>query len=386
MNKFLNFIAFLSFIGIGAGAFATPLPPPPALSASAYLLMDYANGHILLQKDENKRVEPASLTKMMTIYVVDEALKDGKIKLSDPVHISEYAWRAPGSRMFVEVNTDVTIDALRRGVIIQSGNDASIALAEHVAGSEAAFVEWMNNTAKSLNMHHTHFANASGLPDPDHYSTAADMAKLAAAMIRDFPETYSIYAEKEFTYKEIRQENRNRLLWRNALVDGVKTGHTDSAGYCLVASGKKEHTRFIAVVMGAPNERARIEDSNALLNYGFRFFKTQKLYTALTPVQQRRIWLGANKTIDLGLEKDLYVTIPVGQIDKLKAELNVDSLIKAPATQGRVLGKLSIQLDNQVLLERPIVALNEVKSAGLWGRMVDTLRLTVAGLREKAGV
>lgn len=392
-NRMMNILVFISLCLFGPLALSTPLssvaiptPIPPTLSSNAYILMDYANGQVLAKKDENKRVEPASLTKMMTMYVVDQALKAGKIKLSDPVMISEYAWRAPGSRMFVEVNTEVSVDELRRGVIIQSGNDASIALAEQVAGSETAFVEWMNSTAKTLGMDQTHFMNASGLPDPDHYTTAQDMAKLAQAMIRDFPETYAIYAEKEFTYKEIRQENRNRLLWRNRLVDGIKTGHTDSAGYCLVASGKKDQTRFIAVVMGAQNEHGRIEDSNALLNYGFRFFKTKKLYSAGTTLQQSRIWLGSQKTIDLGLKDDLYITVPAGQAEALEAQLNITKVIKAPTPLGSILGTLSVQLDNQVIAERPLVALNEVKPAGFFRRMIDTMHLGFTGLREKVGV
>jgi D-alanyl-D-alanine carboxypeptidase (penicillin-binding protein 5/6) len=380
-----NRLVFLSLSLFSACALGVSIPAPPTLSAKAYLLMDYANGHILAQKDAHQRVEPASLTKMMTMYVVDQAHKAGKIKLSDAVTISEYAWRAPGSRMFVEVNTQVSVDDLRRGVIIQSGNDASIALAEHTAGSESAFVEWMNESAKTLGMTDTHFMNASGLPDPNHYTTAQDMAKLAAAMIRDFPETYAIYAQKEFSYKDIRQENRNRLLWRNPLVDGIKTGHTDSAGYCLVASGQKDQTRFIAVVMGAANEHLRLEESNALLNYGFRFFKSQKFYSAGAALQQTRIWLGAQKTLDVGLKDDLYLTVPAGQAEALQASLNISKVIKAPTEAGSVLGTLAIKLDDRVIAERPLVALSTVAPAGFFGRMADKMRLGFAGLREKVG-
>lgn len=393
-KSLMNFLIFISLCLFGPLALSLPqlsapvipTPMPPTLSSKAYLLMDYANGQVLAKKDEDKRVEPASLTKMMTMYVVDQALKAGKIKLSDPVAISEYAWRAPGSRMFVEVNTAVSVDELRRGVIIQSGNDASIALAEHVAGSEPAFVAWMNSAAKTIGMDQTHFMNVSGLPDPNHYTTAQDMAKLAQVIIRDFPETYAIYAEKEFTYKDIRQENRNRLLWRNQLVDGIKTGHTDSAGYCLVASGKKDHTRFIAVVMGASNETARIEDSNALLNYGFRFFKTQKLYSAGTALQQSRIWLAEQKTIDVGLKEDLYITVPAEQAPVLEAQLNITKVIKAPTPLGSILGTLSVRVGSQVIAERPIVALNEIKTAGFFKRMFDTVHLGFISLREKVGV
>jgi len=248
------------------------IPSPPSLGAKAHLLIDYLSDVMLSQENIDQRVEPASLTKMMTVYVADQTLKAGKLKLNDNVFISEAAWKAPGSRMFLKVNTTVPLQDILRGVIIQSGNDASIALAEHVAGTEANFAEWMNYYAKQLGMANTHFVNATGLPDPNHYTTARDMAILAKALIRDFPESYQLYSQKEFTYQKITQANRNRLLWRNEWVDGIKTGHTDSAGYCLVASGKKGDMRLIAIVMGAKNDEARVDEANKLLMYGFRFF------------------------------------------------------------------------------------------------------------------
>ena len=360
------------------------VPAAPTLEATSFVLMDYLSGEVLVKQADDQRVEPASLTKMMTVYLSDQALKAGRIKPSDQVKITEFAWRAPGSRMFLELNTEASIEDLRRGVIIQSGNDASIALAEHVAGSEAAFVDWMNTTAKTLGMVNTHFMNASGLPDPNHYTTAHDMALLARAVIRDFPETYALYAQKEFTYNNIRQENRNRLLWRNALVDGIKTGHTDSAGYCLVASGKKDQTRLIAVLMGAEDDKRRIEESNTLINYGFRFFETKKWYSANTALQQARVWLGTHKTVDLGLAEDFYITEKIGS-SAIQAAIDVSQVIKAPLQSGMVLGILRLSRDNQVIAERPMIALSDVPEAGFFSRMWDTLRLAFHHLRQKIG-
>ncbi len=361
------------------------VPAAPTLEAASFVLMDYLSGDVLVKQADDQRVEPASLTKMMTVYLSDQALKAGRIKPTDQVKITEFAWRAPGSRMFLELNTEVSLEDLRRGVIIQSGNDASIALAEHVAGSEPAFVDWMNTEAKTLGMVNTHFMNASGLPDPNHYTTAHDMALLARAVIRDFPETYALYAEKEFTYNNIRQENRNRLLWRNALVDGIKTGHTDSAGYCLVASGKKDQTRLIAVLMGAEDDKHRIEESNTLINYGFRFFETKKWYSANTVLQQARVWLGKDKTVDLGLTEDFYLTEKVGHNAAVQAAIDVPTVIKAPIQSGMVLGTLRLSRDNQVIAERSIIALSDVLEAGFFSRMWDTLRLGFHQLREKMG-
>ena len=359
------------------------IPAPPALSAPTYVLIDQRSGQTLVQKDPERRVEPASLTKMMTIYVVDQALQAGRIQLGDLVNISEKAWRATGSRMFVNVNTQVRIEDLRRGVIVQSGNDASIALAEHLAGSEEAFSGWMNEQAAALGLRGTHFVNATGLPDPLHYSTAADMALLAQALIRDFPESYRLYAEKEFVYQNIRQENRNRLLWRNELVDGIKTGHTDNAGYCLVASGQKDQTRLIAVLMGAESDKQRIEESNQLLNYGFRFFETRKLYAANTPLTQSRIWLGTEKTLALGLSEDLYVTVPVGQEVPMPS-LTIAQTIKAPASMESRLGTLVLKRGDQIIAQRPLIALKEVALAGFFSRSWDRVHLSAYQLWDKA--
>lgn len=361
----------------------TIIPAPPALAAKSYILIDHLSDYVIAEQDVDQRVEPASLTKMMTVYIVDQAIRSNKLKLTDLVHISEKAWRSPGSRMFIDVNGTIPVDALLKGIIIQSGNDASVAMAEHIAGSETAFAELMNFYAKQLGMVNTHFVNATGLPDPNHYTSARDMATLAKAIIRDFPETYKIYSQKEFVYQNIKQTNRNRLLWRNDWVDGIKTGHTDTAGYCLVASGQKDGMRLISVVMGANSDSARIEETNKLLTYGFRFFETRKLYPARTSVKTARIWMGHEKEVNLGLAEDLYVTFGQGQYDRLKANINVEKDIKAPAPQGTVLGSIAIQLDDKTLVQRPIVALEEVKSAGFFKRMIDRAGLTIHSLLDK---
>lgn len=381
------FVLFLS----NAWANLPPLPPPtliipaaPTIGAKSYLLIDYLSDSVLASQDIDLPVEPASLTKMMTVYVVDNALHEGKIKLTDLVHISPKAWRTQGSRMFLQVDTDVSIQDLLLGIIIQSGNDASVAIAEHIAGSEAAFAELMNYYAKQLGMSHTYFVNATGLPDPNHVTTARDMAILAKAIIRDFPESYKLYSQKEFLYQNIKQTNRNRLLWRNDLVDGIKTGHTDNAGYCLVASGcKKEGIRLIAVVMGSKSDNARIDDTNALLNYGFRFFETRKLYPAGTPIKQSRIWMGTDKEVNLGLQDDFYITVGQGQYDKLKATVTVPNVLKAPVTQNEALGSLQVHLNDKLIAERPIVALNAVPKGGFLSRLYDRLALAIQLLWEK---
>lgn len=359
------------------------IPAPPALSAKSFILIDPLSNYVIAEQNVEQRVEPASLTKMMTVYVVDHALKNGKLKSTDLVKISEKAWRTAGTRMFVEVNAEVPVIDLLRGIIIQSGNDASVALAEHIAGTESAFAELMNFYAKQLGLVNTHFVNATGLPDPDHYTSARDMATLAKALIRDFPESYALYAEKEFTYKNIKQENRNRLLWINDLVDGIKTGHTDSAGYCLVASGKKDNMRLIAVVMGTKNDSTRTDETNKLLAYGFRFYESRKLYPGLTSLKKTRIWNGKEKEVDLALAEDLYVTIGQGQYDRLKTAIQVDPAIKAPLPKGAMLGTLVVQLDNKTISERPVVALTTVEAGGFLNRLYDNVALSVQSLVNK---
>jgi D-alanyl-D-alanine carboxypeptidase (penicillin-binding protein 5/6) len=359
------------------------IPAPPALAAKSYILIDHLSNYVIAEQDIEQRVEPASLTKMMTVYVVDQALKAKKLNLKDSVVVSEKAWRTQGSRMFIDVNSSVSVEDLLKGIIIQSGNDASVAIAEHIAGDETAFAELMNFYAKQLGMPSTHFVNATGLPDPNHYTTARDMATLAKALIRDFPETYKIYSQKEFIYKNIKQTNRNRLLWRNDTVDGIKTGHTDNAGYCLVASGQKEGMRLIAVVMGAQNDSSRIDETNKLLTYGFRFFETRKLYPAGVSLKKTRIWMGQEKEVALGLADDLYVTIGHGQYDRLQAVINVEKVIKAPTTQGTVLGTMTVQLGDKTITEKPVIVLNDVQAAGFFNRLLDRVGLTFHTMLEK---
>lgn len=361
------------------------IPAPPALAAKSYLLIDYLSDYVIAEQDVDQRVEPASLTKMMTVYVADQALKNKKIALTDKVKISEKAWRATGSKMFVEVNKEVLLEELLKGIIIQSGNDASLALAEHIAGSEQSFTELMNHYASKLGMINTHFMNATGLPDPNHYTTARDMAILAKAVIRDFPETYKIYSQKEFMFHDIKQTNRNRLLWEHEWVDGIKTGHTESAGYCLVASGSQNGMRLISVVMGTENDSVRSNETNKLLLYGFRFYETRKLYPKDISIKQTRVWMGKEKELNLGLADDLYVTIGKGQYDKLKANIQIDKVIKAPMQKGSALGTLSIQLDDKTIVERPIVALNTIEKANIMVRSYDAIKLTVKTVWDKVG-
>ncbi len=351
------------------------IPSPPKLAASGYVLMDYQSGQLLADHKAEQRLEPASLTKMMTAYVISQELASGHIALTDKVLVSEKAWRMPGSRMFIEVGSEVTLEKLMKGLIIQSGNDASVALAEYVAGSEESFVPLMNAQAERLGLKNTHFANSTGLPHEDHYTTPRDMALLAAAIIRDFPDHYDWYSEKSYKYNNISQNNRNLLLFRDDSVDGLKTGHTEAAGYCLVASAKRKEMRLISVVMGTKSEKARAQESQKLLNYGFRFFETHRLYNAGQELKQMRVWKGENETLTLGLSSELYVTVPRGQYKKLNASLSVDKTIIAPVSRGQALGQVNIRLGEEVLAERSLVALQGVAEGGIVQRVKDNLLL-----------
>ncbi len=367
------FVSLLLLVA-GLGAQAAPVPAPPAIEAKGYLLMDMHSGRVLAEKNADQRMEPASITKIMTAHVVFEELASGNLKLDDLVTVSEKAWKTPGSRMFIEVNSRVSVGDLLKGLIIQSGNDAAVALAEHIAGSEDAFANLMNEHAARLGMHDTHFANATGLPHPDHYTTPRDIAKMTIATIRDYPEYYKLYAEKEFTYNKITQHNRNRLLWRDPSVDGVKTGHTQSAGFCLVASAKRDDMRLISVVMGTKSDKARMSTSQALLNYGFRFFETHRLYAGGSKLTEARVWKGEREMVPLGLEEDLYVTIPRRRYDKLKARSEVKADISAPVHKGQTLGEIVIELDGEPIRRVPLVALQDDPEGGLWRQAVDTLQ------------
>ena len=351
---------------------ATPVPAPPDVAARNYILVDYASGHVLAEKDADAPVEPASITKLMSLYVIYSEMAAGRLSEDEQVTISEKAWRMGGSRMYVEVGSKVPVHELLQGVIVQSGNDATVALAEHVAGTEAAFVELMNHYAEKLGMTNTHFVNSTGWPDKAHLTTARDIATLARALIHDFPDHYKMYAQKSYTYNNIKQYNRNKLLWRDESVDGLKTGHTESAGYCLVASALRGQSRLISVVLGTKSKKARADVSQALLNYGFRFFETHRLYQAGDTLAEPRIWQGANEKIPLGLGEDLFVTIPRGSYNRLKAVMDLDVPIEAPVEKGSVLGKVRISLDGEALAESPLLALRTVEKGNLWQVARDT--------------
>jgi D-alanyl-D-alanine carboxypeptidase (penicillin-binding protein 5/6) len=354
---------------------ATPVPAPPKVAASGYLLMDFNSGRLLAEENAVQRLEPASLTKIMTTYVVLREIKNGNLRLDDQVLISEKAWRTAGSRMFIEVGKKITVEELLKGMIIQSGNDASVALAEHIGGSEEVFAEMMNSQARRLGMTNTHFVNSTGLPHEDHYTTAEDIARVSRATIVEFPDHYPWYAVKEYTFNNIKQYNRNKLLWRDESVDGVKTGHTESAGYCLVASAKRGDMRLISVVMGTSSENARAKESQSLLNYGFRFFETHRLYGADEALNKVRVWKGEKEELAVGVTEDLFVTIPRRQYKNLKAEMTVNSKVNAPVTKGQQLGVVKVTLEGEPVTEVPLVALHDVAEGGLWQRATDSVLL-----------
>lgn len=351
------------------------IPAPPALKADTYLLMDYDSDRVLATRNADKRIHPASLTKIMTSYVIAGELVDRHITLDDPVVISEKAWRMPGSRMFIEVNKQVPVRDLINGVIIQSGNDSSVALAEHISGDESVFAQLMNQHAARLGLKDTHFVNATGLPDPEHYTTAHDLALLAAALIRDHPEIYAVHAQKEFTFNGITQTNRNRLLWLDDSVDGVKTGHTQEAGYCLVASALRNGMRLVAVVTGMESDNARTSAIKALLDYGFRFYETRKLYNADETLVSARIWKAESDAVDLGLRKDLYVTIARGKFESLNKVFALPDKIIAPVAEGSEQGRLKLMLADQEILSTPLVALHAVPEGSLFRRLRDQVQL-----------
>ncbi len=345
---------------------ALPVPAPPEVAAKNYLLIDFASGKVLAEKNADEQIEPASITKLMTAYVVYKELDEGRLNMDDMVDISEKAWRMGGSRMYLEVNSSVSVHDLLKGLIVQSGNDASVALAEHIAGTEAAFVQLMNQYAKQLGMDSTNFENCTGWPDEKHLTTARDIAKLSVAIIRDFPEHYAWYAEKEYTYNDIKQYNRNKLLWRDETVDGLKTGHTESAGYCLVSSALRSDMRVVSVVLGTDSEKSRASVSQAILNYGFRFFESHTLYDEGEVLSRPRIWKGEFETLTVGLSKALAITIPRGAYDKLDATMDIDKNIQAPITKGQPVGVVKVSLDGDVLQSVPLVALESVAEGSLF--------------------
>ena len=363
---------------------AGPTPPPPTIDAKSWVLMDYATGQVLASENPELRVAPASITKVMTSYVVSAELAHGKIHRDDPVFISEHAWRAggagtDGSTSFLQLNSKVPLKDLLYGMIIQSGNDAAIALAEHVAGSEETFANLMNQYSERLGLTGTHYVDASGLPNPGHYTTALDIARLSRALIADYPEDYAIYSVKEFEWNGITQHNRNTLLWRDESVDGIKTGHTSEAGYCLATSARRGDQRLIAVVMGASSEKQRANDNQELLNYGFRFFETRKLYAANAPLATPELWKGAAETLPLGVAGDVLVTFPRGRYEQLKASLDMPARLVAPIAKGQQVGTLKVQLDDKTLLERPLIALAEGAEGGFFERLGDSVWMWFQG-------
>ncbi len=382
IRSFISFIpAFLLLSIMQPVSAASPIftPAAPTVAASSYYLMDFNSGRVLAEKEADKRVAPASLTKIMTVYVVFRELKAGHLTLDEKVTISQNAWETGGSKMFVEVNKQVLVEDLLQGVIIQSGNDASVALAEHVAGSEQTFAVMMNEQAARLGMTNSHFENSMGLPTQNHYSSAHDLAILAQALIKEFPEYYRWDSQKEFTYNGITQQNRNQLLWRDPSVDGIKTGFTDDAGYCMVASAKREDMRLISVVMGTASAAARANESQSLLNYGFRFFETHRLYEANTVLAETKIRKGETSKLNVGVFDDVYVTAPRKHFGELKAETQIDKAIVAPINKGDTVGTLSITLAGDAVLNKPLVAMDSIAQGGLFRRLYDA----AMGLLEK---
>lgn len=358
---------------------AVVIPPAPSVSAKGFILMDYQTGNVIAEQNADIQIPPASLTKMMTSYVIGVEIANGNIKETDLVTISENAWAKnfpDSSKMFIEVGKKISVADLNRGIIIQSGNDACVAMAEHIAGSEDAFASMMNMHAEKLGMTSTHFVNSHGLHDGDHYTSPRDMAILSAALIRDVPAEYAIYAEKEFTFNDIKQYNRNGLLWDKSLnVDGIKTGHTSDAGYSLITSASQGDMRLISVVMGTDSERARKVENKKLLKYGFRFYETITPYKAGDSFVSHRIFMGDKETVDLGILQDTPINIPRGQSKNLQANFKLDKNLEAPIAKGEVVGKLFLQIDGKDIAEYPLVALQEVKEGGFIDRIVDFVKL-----------
>src|SRR5690554_2447389 len=377
-SLFRSIFAILLMASMLAGhamAQAVLIPSPPQIGGSSYVLMDAKSGRIIMEDNSHERLPPASLTKMMTAYIVERELDEGRIAMSDMVPISVKAWRTEGSRTFVREGTSVSVEDLLKGVIIQSGNDASVALGEFVAGSEGAFVDIMNQQAQLLGMKDTHLENATGLPAKDHYSTSYDLAIMAQAIILDYPENYPIYAEKQCSYNNIHQHNSNSLLWRDESVDGLKTGHTEEAGYCLVASAKRENTRFIAVVMGTKSTEARTQEVQKMLNYGFRYYESEHLFTTGQELMRAKVWGGQSDELSVGLTSDVYVTIPRGSRNNLESVVDLDSVIKAPIKVGDELGRVKVSLNGEVLVDQPVLALNDVPEGGFFKRIWDAIKL-----------
>ncbi|MGZ5050671.1 MAG: D-alanyl-D-alanine carboxypeptidase family protein [Methylobacter sp.] len=348
------------------------IPPPPNIAASAHILMSYDTGKVLAENNADVKLAPASLTKIMAVYVVFREIGNGHLHLDDLVTISQKAWETPGSRMFIEVGNQVKVEDLLKGVIIQSGNDASVALAEHIAGDENTFADMMNQHAQRLGMNNTHFSDSNGLPIENHYTTARDLAILTQALIKEFPDFYRWFSQKEFTFNNIVQHNRNQLLSRDETVDGVKTGFTDAAGYCLVASALRNNMRLISVVMGASSPNARANENQNLLNYGFRFYEAHKLYQGKTPLTEARVWKGDSRNVPAGLAEDFSVTIPRRQYEDLKATITLDKKVTAPIKEGAKLGTVNVTLKGEPLASQDLIALKTVEQGNIFQRLLDS--------------
>jgi len=367
--------AALSF-GQSAYAESAQIAPPPSLAVKAYLLKDFNSGHVIATQNANMRIEPASLTKIMTAYLSFKAVKNGHLQLTQTLPVSEIAWKVEGSKMFIEPNKPVTVDELMHGMIIVSGNDASIALAEGIASTEELFASMMNKEAKRLGMKNTNYVNATGLPDPQHYTTAEDLSILASALIRDFPEDYKrLYSVKEYSYNNIKQPNRNRLLWLDPNVDGMKTGHTESAGYCLISSAKRDNTRRISVILGAPTDAARATESQKLLNYGFQFFDSTLVYKRGQAINQLKVWKGSENVVASTVASDVYLTLPKGEYANVKAVISSTQPLIAPIKKGQVIGTVKFMLNGKVVEQRSMVAAKAVDTAGILGRAWDSIKL-----------
>ena len=386
ISRFAQRLSLLVLLAVPFAASAeSAIPSPPQLAAKSYVLMDGASGKVLVENNGDQRLPPASLTKLMTAYIATLEIRKGKIGEQDLVTVSEHAWRtggaaSGGSTMFLPINSQVTVDDLLHGIIIQSGNDASIALAEYIAGSEDAFADMMNETAEKLGMKNSHFMNATGLPHPEHYSSAHDMAILARAIINEDQEHYAIYSQKEFFWNNIKQGNRNLLLWRDSTVDGLKTGHTEEAGFCLVASAVRDGARMITSVFGTDSEKTRAAETQKLLTYGFRFFETQTFYKAGQELAQAQVWKGTTRQVKAGLAQDLSLTLPKGQVKQLKASMVLEPQLIAPLKQGDVIGKVEVKLGEEVVHSADLIALEPVEEGGFFRRLWDSIRLFFYGM------
>ncbi|GAA0417397.1 D-alanyl-D-alanine carboxypeptidase family protein [Cocleimonas flava] len=371
MKRILSviFFCFITFTHQGWAAAAAP-----DIKADSYLLVDFHSGVQLAEKNPDKRIEPASITKLMTAYVIYQELEKGSISLEDKVLISEKAWKMEGSRMFVEAGKKVPLNRMIKGLIVQSGNDAAIALAEHISGNETAFVAKMNQTAKDMGLNSTHFSNPTGWPDPDHYTTARDIVTLTRHVIREYPEQYKLHSLKEYSYNGIKQYNRNKLLWRDPTVDGVKTGHTESAGYCLVASAARNDMRLISVILGAENEKARADYSQELLEFGFRLYETHKLYDKGSVLADARVWKGNKSTVPAGIMEDFYVTVEKGHYNQLKGLMELDGSLDAPIKRGDVVGTAIIKDGDTIVNQVPLLALDAVDPGGFWSKVTDSVK------------